>query len=128
MALKLREVAESIRHKPTPLTDLIPLLQRATDMLEVRDVEAPPPPCRETIRAMLALFSFEGCDFCFNEPNNYGYITGTLWIGKGDANMFRGEERTAEFAGGVVRGTGYYKINELGVRRIEELILRAKSA
>jgi hypothetical protein len=84
-------------------------------------------PCRETIRAMLALFSFEGCGFNFNEPNNYGYITGTLWMGEGDANMFRGQEVTAEFVGGAVRGTGYYRVNELGVRRIEELINRRET-
>ena len=79
-------------------------------------------PCRETIRAMLELFSFEGCDFYFNESNNYGCIRGTLWTGEGDASMFRGEEQTAPHVSGRVLGTGYYRINELGVRRIEQLI------
>lgn len=79
-------------------------------------------PCRETIRAVLELFSFEGCDFRHNVSNDYGCIRGTLWTGEGDANMFRGEEQTSTYAGGVVRGNGYYKINELGVRRIEQMI------
>ena len=79
-------------------------------------------PCRETIRAVLALFSFEGCDFHHNEPNDYGYIKGTLWTGRGDANDFRGEELTSTYAGNVVKGNGHYKINELGVRRIEAMI------
>ena len=79
-------------------------------------------PCRETIRAVLELFSFEGCDFHHNVSNDYGCIRGTLWTGEGDANMFRGEEQMALHGSGQMRGTGYYRINELGVRRIEQLI------
>lgn len=79
-------------------------------------------PDRETIRAVLALFSFEGCDFHFNEANDYGYIKGTLWMGSGDATMFRGQEETGRFYNGEIRGTGYYRINELGVRRVEEIL------
>lgn len=84
-------------------------------------------PCRETIRAVLALFSFEGCDFRFNEANDYGSIKGTLWTGNGNANMFRGQEETSKFYNGEIRGTGYYRVNELGVRRIEELINRRET-
>lgn len=36
--------------------------------------------------------------------------------------MFRGEEQMAPHVSGQVRGTDYYRINELGVRRIEQLI------
>lgn len=79
-------------------------------------------PCRETIRAVLALFNFEGCDFRFNEANDYGSIKGTIFTGRGDANDFRGEELTSTYTGNVVKGNGYYKINELGVRRIEAMI------
>lgn len=77
---------------------------------------------RPTVRALMDLFSIEGCNFYHNEPNNYGAITGTIFTGRGPADNFRGKEHTAKFAGGQVRGTGYFKLNEAGINRIMWLL------
>lgn len=83
--------------------------------------EAAPTLCRATVRAVLDLMSIEGCDFYFNEINDYGCITMKLFTGRGDAGRFAGEEQTALFLDGV-RGTGYYRLNEAGIDRVMELI------
>jgi len=49
VAARLRDAADSIRRKPTPLADLIPLLQQAADALD----EAQQPPTDAQIEAAL---------------------------------------------------------------------------
>lgn len=77
---------------------------------------------RATVRALLDLMSIDGCDFYHNEPNDYGYITMTLFTGSGSAIDFMGEERMLNLAGGAVRGSGYFGINEAGVDRVMQLL------
>lgn len=85
--------------------------------------EAVPEFDRATVRAVLDLMSIEGCDFYFNEYNNYGCITMKLFTGEGDAGQFAGEERTRQFRDGV-RGTGYYRLNDAGIDRVMELLTK----
>lgn len=76
---------------------------------------------RNTVRAVMDLMVIEGAGFYFNEPNNYGCITGKIFTGKGDAGLFCGEELKSTFRDGV-RGNGNYRLNEAGIDRIMKLL------
>jgi hypothetical protein len=70
---------------------------------------------RETIRAVLDLFSVESADFYYNQPNDYGTITLKLWTDDGNPlEKYRGEEIKAQFRDGY-RGSGMYKLNDATV-------------
>ncbi len=77
---------------------------------------------RETIRAVLNMCSSEYNDFYHNEPNDYGTINLTLWTGEGDPKVYMGKENTARYHGGVIRGTGSYKLNEAAVEMLLQRI------
>lgn len=82
---------------------------------------------RETIRQVLDLMSVEGEDFYYNEANDYGRISLGLFTGAGDPfNRFAGEQQQSLYAGGVMRPNGRYRLSELLVYRIEEMILEAQ--
>jgi hypothetical protein len=73
---------------------------------------------RETIRAMLDMLSCEYSDFYYNQPNDYGTISLTLFSGEGDpGKLYRGEEHTAQYRDGI-RGTGSYKLNDAAVEML----------
>lgn len=81
---------------------------------------------RATVRALMDLMSIEGCDFCYNESNDYGVITAKLFTGEGDARRFMGEEEQSDFRDGR-RGNGHFKLNESGIDRIIQLLNEAAS-
>jgi hypothetical protein len=87
---------------------------------------------RDTVRAVLDLLHIEGSGFIHNEPNDYGVIDVSLFVGKGDPwALYRGEELTGRFAkrggGTEVRPTGLHKLNEAAVDRIIEMIHERRS-
>lgn len=76
-------------------------------------------PVKEVVKAVLNLFHVEGCDFYYNEPNNYGKISFGYFSGKGNPwELYKGEEITSEYAGDVIRGTGYYRTNDALVEKV----------
>ena len=71
------------------------------------------------VRELVSQLKVEGCEFYYNEVNNYGCITVKYFVG-GDPARMRGEEEQAKFWGGEVRGTGYYHLNEQFVQHLME--------
>lgn len=81
---------------------------------------------RDTVKAVLDLFAVEGCDFHFNQPNNYGTINLCLYTGPGDSIQYRGEEQTSEFRAGT-RPNGLFKLNDRAVDFVIGQILRQQT-
>lgn len=74
---------------------------------------------KDVVRAVLNLFDIEGCDFYYNKANGYGSISFKYYSGEGDPwDLYRGEELTAKYGNGEVKGTGYYRGNDLLVENI----------
>lgn len=68
---------------------------------------------RATVRAVLDLLSIEGYGFKSKPSNGTGWIEAVLHTDGGDTfAKYAGEERTAAFVGGTIRGTGYYRAND----------------
>lgn len=72
------------------------------------------------VRELVANIQVEGSDFYHNEFNDYGCITVEYFV-PGNAHLMRGEEVQAEFVGGVIKGTGRFRLNE---RFVEHLMKR----
>lgn len=72
---------------------------------------------KDVVNTMLV----EGCDFYHNESNDYGVVTTKFYTGEGNPwHTMRGKEETADFFGHVVKGTGYYKLNDEFVKYMIE--------
>lgn len=71
------------------------------------------------VRELVSKLEVDGCEFYYNESNNWGCITVKYFVG-GDPDRMRGEEKQAKFWGGEVRGTGYYHLNEQFVQHLME--------
>jgi hypothetical protein len=72
----------------------------------------------KVVAALFSELSIEGCDFRYNEANDYGSVTAKIYV-KGDPwKQYAGEERTARFRHGEVRGTGSYFVNKAFVQML----------
>lgn len=63
------------------------------------------------VRELVSTLEAEYCDFYHNEANDWGCITVKYFV-PGDAHLMRGEETKAEYVGGVIKGTGRFRLNE----------------
>ncbi len=68
------------------------------------------------VKEIVSKMAVEGCDFYYNEPNNYGALTVKFFV-DGDANQMAGEEIKAQYHDGI-RGTGRYKLNDKFVKHL----------
>ena len=86
---------------------------------------------RAVVRGVLDQLTVEGSDFYHNEPNDYGVITGRLFVGQGNPwEKYRGEALTSVYGSGEGerRPNGYYKLNDALVDKIvDELALPVES-
>ena len=63
------------------------------------------------VRELVSTLQAEYCDFYHNEANDWGCITVKYFV-PGNAHLMRGEETKAEYVGGVIKGTGRFRLNE----------------
>lgn len=66
------------------------------------------------VREIVKDLEVEGCDFSYNESNNYGVISTNFFV-DGDPERMRGPEVQQKYRDGI-RGSGYYRLNEQFVK------------
>lgn len=76
---------------------------------------------RATVAALLDLFEVDSCDFYYNESNEYGTVSFTLFV-SGRPERFQGRQVMGDYvtnSGGTERRwTGRFKLNEATVDEI----------
>jgi hypothetical protein len=80
----------------------------------------------DVVQVLTALFKdmpVEGCDFYYNQANDYGSITLKLFV-EGDPDKFQGDAERAKFYQRGVQETGRYFLNEACVEMLAERCLK----
>ena len=108
MNKRIRELADEATRKYDRLGNDIPFAQ--PDLEKFAEL---------IVRELVSKLEVDGCEFYYNESNNWGCITVKYFV-DGDPDRMRGEEKRAKFWGGEVRGTGYYHLNEQFVQHLME--------
>ena len=73
----------------------------------------------KVLAALLSDMPVEGCDFHYNQANDYGSITLKLFV-EGNPDKFQGDAETAKFYRRGVEETGRYFLNEACVEMLAE--------